>query len=134
VKNPEQPGATPLIRIITEETSVVTSGIYERNFTENGKTYHHIFDTNTGYPADNNLYSATVICSSSFIADALSTATFVMGPEKSLAMLPEFESLFACEIGLIFIEKNLEVTASKNLKGKLVYSKEYSTLKPVSYR
>lgn len=66
--------------------SVVTSGVYERFFIENGKRYHHILDTGTGFPVENGLLSVTVTASSSMDADALSTAVFALGWEKGRAL------------------------------------------------
>ncbi len=65
--------------------SVVTSGIYERYFkTSDGKLYHHILDSSTGYPVDNNLASVTIVAKKSANADALSTTCFSLGLDKGL--------------------------------------------------
>ena len=68
----------------TSDKTVITSGGYERNFTKNGKTYHHILDPSNGYPANNGLTSVTIISSDGTLADALSTSLFVMGKDKAI--------------------------------------------------
>ena len=55
-------------------------GMYERKFEQDGKIYHHIIDPETGFPANSGIVSATVITKDDTLADALSTALFVMGP------------------------------------------------------
>ncbi len=58
---------------------------YQRNFTSSkGKTYHHILNPATGYPANNSLVSVTIICEDGTLADCLSTAMFVLGENKAL--------------------------------------------------
>lgn len=76
-----------------KDASLVTSGIYERCFEENGKLYHHVLNTKTGYPVDNTLASATILCASSTKADALSTACLAMGLEKGRAFLEGFSDV-----------------------------------------
>ena len=79
------------------ERSVVTSGIYERFFEEEGIRYHHIFSPSTGYPADNGLLSVTITAPNSMDADALSTSVFALGFVRGSALiesLPETEAVF----------------------------------------
>ena len=52
------------------DRAVVTSGSYERNFTKDGETYHHIMDSTTGAPAKSDLLSVTVIAEDAAKADA----------------------------------------------------------------
>lgn len=82
--------------IKAKDTSVVTSGSYERFFEQDGKRYHHIIDPFTGFPAENGIISSTIITPSSTDADALSTAVYVMGKTKALELvesLPDVEAV-----------------------------------------
>lgn len=56
-----------------EDSSVVTSGDYERYFIVDGVKYHHIIDAKTGYPVNNELTSVSIISNKSIDCDALST-------------------------------------------------------------
>ncbi len=83
LKNPW--GGEPPAAVRVKDLCVVTSGGYERFFTDgNGKRYSHIFDGNTGRPVENDISGVAVISSSGLYADALSTAMFVMGLEGAL--------------------------------------------------
>lgn len=83
IKNPFGEGSFGVLE--AEDQAVVTSGGYERYFTgDDGTTYWHILDPATGRPADSDLASVTVIAESGVLADALSTAIFVMGLEKGI--------------------------------------------------
>ena len=69
--------------------TISTSGDYEHFFMdERGKRWHHILDTDTGLPAEGTL-SVTVVAPSGVYGDALSTACFVLGAERCLAMMAE---------------------------------------------
>lgn len=67
------------------ETAVVTSGGYQRYFTDSrGTTYQHIINPASGYPVSNNLESVTIICEDGTMADCLSTAMYVMGQSRAI--------------------------------------------------
>jgi FAD:protein FMN transferase len=69
------------------DAAVCTSGDYERRSSdEDGDTGHHILDPRTGEPAT-VATSVTVLATSAMVADALSTAAFVLGPTEGLALL-----------------------------------------------
>ena len=93
------------------DCAVVTSGDYERFFIQDGIRYHHIFDPATGKPAQSGLRSVTVVSSDATLADALSTALFVMGREKGLAFcdtIPNVEAVFVGQDGVITLTSGLE--------------------------
>ena len=77
IQDPANP-ATHLGVITVGETAVVTSAAYQDQFTAmNGRTYGHILNPATGYPANNSLTSVTIICEDGTMADCLSTAMYV---------------------------------------------------------
>jgi thiamine biosynthesis lipoprotein len=78
----------------TADKCVITSGGYQRYFEQDGKTYWHILDPETGYPADSGILSATVVSSDDVLSDGLSTALFVMGLGKAEALWRENSDLF----------------------------------------
>ncbi|MBU0926318.1 MAG: FAD:protein FMN transferase [Spirochaetes bacterium] len=94
-------------------STVVTSGVYERYFTgADGRHYHHILDTRTGYPVVNGLVSVTVISSSSVDADGLSTTLFALGLEEGMALAESLEHVEA-----VFIDERRRVYVSSGAKG-----------------
>lgn len=79
------------------DKTVVSSGIYERYFEVDGTIYHHLLDTATGYPLNNELLSVSIITPYSVDGDALSTICFALGIEKGLELiesLPDTEAIF----------------------------------------
>ena len=108
VRNPDTDGALGVLSVSSGFLS--TSGSYEKQFTEDGVTYHHLLDPSTGYPADSGLLSVTVWSSSGALSDALSTACFVLGLEDSLPLLEQFDSqaLFITQERQIYLTSGLE--------------------------
>lgn len=94
-----------------KDKSVVTSGIYERYFKVNDNIYHHIIDTKTGYPVENDLYSVTVISDSSEDGDALSTSLLSLGSKKGIELLNTLDK----NIEAVFITKDYEIILTDGL-------------------
>ncbi len=93
--------------------AVVTSGGYERYFEQDGKTYHHILNPKSGYPADSGLESVTVVSEDGMLADGLSTALFVMGMEQAVS----FWKLHREEFDAVFLDKEGELWITEGLEG-----------------
>lgn len=93
IQEPFAPQGTSLGIVEIQDISVVTSGIYERCFYEDDVFYHHVLDTATGYPVDNELASVTLLCVSSTKADALSTSCLCLGLEKGRRFLDTFPDI-----------------------------------------
>jgi len=108
----------------TSDKAVITSGGYERNFTKNGKTYHHILDPSNGYPANNGLTSVTIISSDGTLADALSTSLFVMGKDKAIDFYKKsnynFDFILYTSDNKLIISDGIEDIFSSNLDIKVV--------------
>lgn len=104
------------------DLSVVTSGDYQRYVEIDGKRYHHIFNPYTGYPAEANVISTTVIGESSIDADALATSIFVLGVDEGLEIM---EKAYGFE-GII-VTKDKYVYTTEGLKDKVdIVKKEYN--------
>jgi thiamine biosynthesis lipoprotein len=98
IRDPDNSTEDYACRIRIRDTACVTSGVYERYFTVNGRQYHHIIDKDTLYPAE-YYTSLTVVTRDSALADALSTALFCMPPEEGKALV---ESIGGVEALWIF--------------------------------
>lgn len=112
----KQPGT--LIGVLSVEGTafISTSGDYERCMIVDEKRYHHILDPTTGYPAQTDLSSVTIVGDSGVLCDALSTACFILGKEKGIQLLDRYD------VGGIFIETDGTIT--EILKGNCNFHQE----------
>jgi thiamine biosynthesis lipoprotein len=90
IKHPREDSLIGLLRF--KEGAIATSGDYDRYFEVEGQRVSHLLDPRTGFPAE-DLYSVTVIAPNATAADALSTAAFVLGPERGMALFSDCEDV-----------------------------------------
>ncbi len=94
-----------------EYCSIVTSGTYERSFEKDGKFYHHILDTKTGYPIDNNLVSVSILSERGIDGDTLSTTCFALGIEEGMKLINSMPGVHA-----VFIDSDDQLYYSDNFE------------------
>lgn len=121
LRDPSGDGLVGEIRI--ESGIVAVSGGYERYVDYDGRRYHHIIDPATGYPSESDLLSAAVYVSevtpeAGALADALSTALFVLGYERAVRLVDSgaLDELCGCEVGLVLITSDGSITSHGALK------------------
>ena len=116
INDPKNPEAGIVGYVTVKDTTVVTSGTYERYFEKDGVLYHHILDPKTGSSAVTDLTSATVVGVSSMDADAICTACIVMGKEWSLQFMEEHG------LNGLVIDKDNNVTLTKGFTDTVSYT------------
>lgn len=117
--------------LLMQDSFISVSGAYERFFEKDGKIYHHIFDSHTGYPAISDIACACVISTDAALGDALSTALFVMGSGKAQEFWSQGE--YGFEMILILNDKTVlisdgissdfSLTDTQNFKVKILQAK-----------
>jgi thiamine biosynthesis lipoprotein len=118
IQDPDQDRGGYVMILSLKDQSLVTSGPYERFFEQDGKVYHHILDTDTGYPVESEFTSVSIITPKSFLADALSTSLYALGYEKGMAMIDSMP-----EVEAVFFTSDRKILLSKGLKeGKIPYT------------
>jgi thiamine biosynthesis lipoprotein len=111
IQNPDSGLGAILGKLSLSNSSVVTSGIYERFFIYEDITYHHILDPRSGYPINNSLKSVSIISRSSMDGDALSTTLFLMGLDEGFALaesLDGIDAIFVTHDNHVFITSELK--------------------------
>jgi len=110
IQNPDLARGSVLGTVAATDISLVTSGTYERKFTDpkTGKVYHHILDPKTGWPTDNGLVSVTVVNKSSIDCDGFAKV-IVLGLQRG------WEVLKAHGLEGIFVTSDKKVYVSPGL-------------------
>lgn len=108
----------------TENQAVITSGGYERYFEQDGRSYHHIIDPATGYPAESGLVSVTIVSENGTLADGLSTSLFIMGEEKAASFWrehsDEFNVIMESEEHKLYVSEGLAECFSTDMEMEII--------------
>lgn len=110
IADPADTASNVGILTLEGEWFVSTSGDYERYVELEGIRYHHIIDPVTGYPADSGVAGVTILAKDGFLSDALSTACFILGEEKGMALAE------SCGAEVLFVGKDGSITMSEGMK------------------
>ena len=129
VQDPNNPSSYVGVLSIGQ-TAVVTSGTYQRYFTQDGKTYHHLINPETGRPINNTLKSATIVCEDGTLADCLSTAMFVLGQSKAINYWRTYGGKDQ-PFEMILINNDNEIICTKGLIEEFTLSNTAYTLRYV---
>ena len=125
LQDPQDPGSY-FGTVAVSDACVVTSGGYQRYFEQDGVRYHHILDPKTGRPAASGLQSVSVVSQDDTLADALSTALFVMGLDAGAELYRAeglaFEAVFMTDDGSVWI--------TPGLTGQYQSDRPYQVLQP----
>ena len=113
IRDPEKRQNEYMAVLKVANTCVSTSGDYEKYFEVDGMRYHHIIDPRTGFPASGTR-SVTVITPDATLADALSTALFVMDPIQAIGLVNSLQNVEA-----VIIDEQLALHLSNNIADRL---------------
>ena len=111
IQNPVEPRGHHLLALSIENKSIVTSGIYERHLEVDGQSFHHIFDSKTGYPVETDLASITIISDKSVDGEIWTTRLFGESPTSILNIvesLPGMDTLLVSQSGKIAFTSGLQ--------------------------
>lgn len=110
IQDPNEVRNTIVGTVREKNKTLVTSGIYERNLEVDGDVYHHLFDSRTGYPFDNEIAGVTIVADKSIAGDGLSTGVFAKGVKEGMAYVDSLEGVDA-----IFVTKDDHIYVSSGL-------------------
>lgn len=110
IQDPFNPRGDYIGVVTVQDETVVTSGTYERYFEKDGKKYHHILDPRTGYPADNDIASVSVITKKSVDGDGNSTSLLLLGLDEGLKFVEQegFDAIFITYDKKVYVTPNIK--------------------------
>jgi len=123
IQDIDEPTGTTMMVSLNYGGSTVTSGIYERGFTVDGITFHHILSSENGWPIQNELASVTIFSDSSMLGDALSTAVFALGTEKGSRLIESMDGVEA-----LFIRRDRSAAGTSGLGKYMTDGESWETL------
>jgi len=103
-----------VVTFLASDQAVVTSGVYERYFEYEGRTYHHILNAKTGFPFDNDVAGVTIVSNSTLAGDKYTTLAFGLGVSDGLAAIEALDGIEA-----IFINYDQEIFVTSGLRGEI---------------
>lgn len=86
IEHPLKEQGNVMASVPLRNLAMATSGNYRNYYEKDGKKYAHTIHPKTGFPAENDLLSASVFAPDCMTADAFATAFMVLGKDKSIAL------------------------------------------------
>ena len=112
VRKPFAANNEVLVALSVDDSSVVSSGNYERYFyADDGTFYHHILNPATGYSYDNDLSDVTILSNDSLTGDCLSTTCFCLGLDDGMKLIESLDGIEA-----VFVTNEGEIHYSSGAK------------------
>lgn len=122
VRDPNGTAADQLGTLELKACFISTSGTYEKTRESGGVTYHHLLDPTTGYPAETDLISATIICDNGALSDGLATACVLLGEKDAPALATAYDAEY------ILVTTDRRIIVSNGLREKFTLSADGYTL------
>lgn len=117
IKHPRNEGIIGTVKLLDGQ-AIATSGDYERYATYKGTRYHHILNPKTGYPAQSDIISVSVIAHNATICDGYATALFIMGSKQAILFCKKNPGL---QLQCIIIDAGMNIYVSQSLEKKVTF-------------
>ena len=111
IQHPQKRRHQHLGILAIENQSVVTSGIYERFLMVDGKRYHHLLDSQTGFPFETRMASLTIVANQSLTCEIWTSRLFGLPISEALAVIeqhPELEGIIVDQENQVYLSSGLK--------------------------